>query len=845
MPVQNMHSLGGSIAHKARTLVSLGAILLAAAITNAGDKRAPLQVGKQQDGSFIVSTLQRVSAGAISFNARPTDIAIHPTGTYAAVLNQGSVLLVSTGGVLSQSHTWLGSGAGFRGIAWSPDGSRLYVSVAAGYVQELTTVRRHLVLGTQIAVKPQGARWNPRPGGMAITRNGKRLFVAVTDRNAVAELDIATFRWVREFHVQNLPFEVKLSADEDTLIVSNWGGRLATKDDESAASASATVVVDPRGTASTGTVSLIRRATGRTITVNVGLHPTAIAIERDRAYVTNSASDSLSEISIKSGKLVRTLPLTWGSMNLFGSMPCALAVRNGIAYICNGGDNAVCVMDLAGGTVRGFIPAGYYPLAIAMENSGKRAYVLNTKGNGSVAGRFASAPKNVHEFQGTVSIVDLTADLKATTRVVANANGWNRDRGALNPNLAVYRGAIEHVLYIIKENRTYDEVLGDMPQGNGDKRLCILDETLTPNQHAIARQFALFDNAYVAGTNSADGHQWCTQALANDYLEHFYSGFRTYSFDGNCAMAVSSAGCLWDAALKRGRTIRDYGEFCDAKRAVFSPPVNSWKELWDDRTSGRHKIQVRAGTGMRSLRPYIHPRVLCWPLLQSDQERADLFISDYSKLSKSGKVPNLMILTLPCDHTMGRDPQFPQPQCMVADNDLALGRVVEAVSKSPQWKNTCIFVIEDDTQYGVDHVDGHRTVFFALSPYTRRRFVDHELCNTVSLIRSIELMLDIKPMNRFDALTPPLLDCFSNTRDITPYKIVPNRIALDIMNPPLQDQTGLERYWTQKSLALNWEEADEADPKTLSQVIWHTICGTERPFPDLSPSRLRSAGLFR
>jgi hypothetical protein len=200
-------------------------------------------------------------------------------------------------------------------------------------------------------------------------------------------------------------------------------------------------------------------------------------------------------------------------------------------------------------------------------------------------------------------------------------------------------------------------------------------------------------------------------------------------------------------------------------------------------------------------------------------------------MSKEKKVPNLMFLTLPCDHTQGRDPNYPKPQAMMADNDLALGRVVEAVSKSPEWKNTCIFVIEDDAQFGLDHVDGHRTIYFALSPYTRRGFVDHELCNTVSMIRSIELMLGIDPMNRFDALTPPLAECFMDTPDFTPYTGFANRIALDDMNPPRTALKGQELYWTNRSLALDWSGLDRADPQVLNQVLWHTLRGANTPYP--------------
>jgi len=253
--------------------------------------------------------------------------------------------------------------------------------------------------------------------------------------------------------------------------------------------------------------------------------------------------------------------------------------------------------------------------------------------------------------------------------------------------------------------------------------------------------------------------------------------------------------------------------------------------MWRDRQNGTKNFKVKVGTTVSSLKKYIHPEVVYWPLWQSDQARADLFIEEYTKFSRENRVPNLMILCLPNDHTEGRDPAYPKPQSMVADNDLALGRVVEAISKSPQWKNTCIFVIEDDAQSGPDHVDGHRTVYMAISPYSKRKFVDSTLYTTVSMLRSIELMLGLDPMNRFDALTPPLTNCFQETPDLTPYQARPNRIPLDEMNPPLSAQTGAERYWTQRSLALDWSGIDRPDQAILNRVIWHTLHGVNSAYP--------------
>lgn len=842
-----------------RTLVLLSAATLCVTTLVLATSHMPvIRMGRQPDGSFIVSSGQRIEPGTIAFDGRPIDIAMHPSGAPIAILNQHNVLLITPGEATPSSTTPLSPdpgtrvSAGYRGAIWSSDGSRLYVSTAQGHVQEFLFRNGTLEHGRKIIIRPETDRTNPRPGGMTITRDGKILFVAACDRNAVVQIDLQQGQRVREFKVQNLPFDVKLSTDEQTLIVSNWGGRevAATSEPEdeaadAARSGNAVIVVDPRGAPASGTVTLISRTSNQTKHLEVGLHPSGLVVHRDRAYVANSASDTITEIDIPRARILRTLRIQWGKLNIWGSMPCALAVWQNRLLVCNGGDNALCEIDLRTGRTRGFRPAGYYPVALALAPTGEQACVVNTKGNGSVRQTVRGEVGNAHDFQGTVSLINLNADLKEATRRVAEYNGWNRPRDALRPNLAVYRGAIKHVLYIIKENRTYDEVFGDMtdhagrPIGNGDPRLCGLGEKITPNHHALAREFTLFDNGYVSGTNSADGHAWSTQAIANDYLERFYTGYRTYPDDGDCAMSLSSGGALWDIAAKKGKSIRVYGEFCDDKLARFEPQPRSWLDMWRDRQNGTRRFKVRAGTTVASLKKYIHPEVIYWPLWQSDQARADIFIEEYRRFSRENRVPNLMILCLPNDHTEGRDPAYPRPRSMVADNDLALGRVVEAVSHSPQWKNTCIFVIEDDAQSGPDHVDGHRTVFMVISPYVKRRFVDSTLYTTVSMIRSMELMLGLDPMNRFDALTPPIARCFTDTPDFTPYRARPNQIPLDDMNPPLAAQSPQEQYWTRRSLALDWSGIDRADPETLNRVIWHTLHGVHTPYPAKRRSSLR------
>ena len=798
---------------------------------------AAVRVGRQPDGGFVVSTGQRIEPGSIAFNGRPIDLAVHPTDNVFAVLNKNFVFLATPEGVLTGTGVPLGTNAAFRGLVWSPDGTRLFASTEQGHLQTFRYEARKLTAARAIAIKPIDAPGNPVPGGMCITRDGTRLFVAASNRNAVVEVNLSTFEIVREYPVGTLPYEPRLSDDEKTLVVSNWGGRLPRPADLTAMSQNLPVVVDERGVPASGTVSLIDLASGTTREVEVGLHPTGIAIPKlvdgnhahMLAYVANALSDSVSEIDIDAGNVLRAFRITWKSQRLLGSMPNALAVSGSTLWVADGGDNAIAEIDLSEGVVKGFRPAGYFPVALGQTRD-NRLLVLNTKGNGSVAKSSRGQAGNAHDFQGTVSVLRLDANLSAETNIVAQNNRW--DDRALPPDLTVYQGAIKHVLYIIKENRTYDEVYGDIPGANGDPKLCSLGETVMPNHRKLALEFTLFDNAYVSGTNSADGHAWSTQAFANEYLEHFYVGYsRSYPDDGDDPMALSKAGAVWDAALAKGRTLRVYGEFCDEKLAKIEPQPKDWFEVWQDRKDGTKKFKFTSDTLIPSLKSHINREYQYWPLFQSDQHRADIFIKEYEQFSREHRVPNLMVMSLPCDHGEGANPIYPTPRAMMADNDLALGRIVEAVSKSPEWKETCIIVIEDDAQSGPDHVDGHRTVVMAISPYTRRKFVDSSFYNTASLIRSIGMMLGFDPLNRFDAMADPLAACFNNAIDLTPYRHVANHVALDERNPSGKKMTSAERYWMEKTLELDWSHIDAADPYWLNRINWYSVFKGTRDYP--------------
>lgn len=811
-------------------IASWGVLLLV--VASAGMRRwTGVWMGRQPDGSFLVSSGQRIEGGSIAFDGRPIDLALHPKENLYAVLNKQSVFLGTAQGVIPNTAIGLGASAGFRGLIWTPDGRLLLASTERGHIQRFRFDGSMLRLAGKINLVTAGKTANPVPGGMAITRDGSRLFVAAANQNAVFEVDLAARTVVKEYPVENLPFEVRLSEDENTLIASNWGGRLPRPGDRTAKSQYLDIVVDERGAPASGTVSLIDRKTGATRTVEVGIHPTAIAVSGARAYVANAMSDSISEIDLTAGAVSRTFTLRWGGLRVLGGMPNALAIKDKTLYVADGGDNAVAEVDLDSGAVRGFRHAGYFPTAIALSHDGKSALVLATKGNGSVSKTILGKPGNAHDFQGTVTVVDLAADLARETALVARDNHWNVHPGL--PDLKVYRGGIKHVLYIIKENRTYDEVFGDLPMGNGDPTLCSLGADVMPNHRKLVQEFTLFDNGYVSGTNSADGHAWSTQAIANDYLEHFYVGYsRTYPDDGDDSMAISNGGAIWDAALKKGKSLRVYGEFCGIDLARIDPRPKDWFEVWEDRERGTGKFKMTADTHVASLKPHINREVHYWPLLMSDQHRADVFIREYKEFSRADKVPDLLILSLPCDHSEGVNPDYPTPRAMMADNDLALGRVVEAVSNSPQWKETCIFVIEDDAQSGPDHVDGHRTVFMVISPYTKRGFVDSEFYAQTSMIRSMEMMLGLDPMNRFDALAAPITTCFNETPDLTPYHAVPNKIPLDERNPARKPaMAAQDRYWLEKTLDLDWSHIDGPDPYWLNRIIWYSVHRGTRPYP--------------
>jgi YVTN family beta-propeller protein len=696
------------------------------------------------------------------------------------------------------------------------------------------------------------------PAGMAL-RDGKELWVTSTRGNSVQRLDATTGKMLQVIQVGVAPFTVMFAGDK--AYVSNWGGDHPDKDDPKSPSSKTPVKIDPKtGVANHGSVSVLRVVEGKwkqVKTITVGLHPSGMTVNKTGRllFVANATSDTVSVIDTGTDQVVETISCKPEARLPFGSGCDAVTLSpdGGTLYVANGSNNCLAVVELGGAVggkingdssmLRGLIPTGWYPGAVRTSADGNKLYVANIKGHGSLAGPGKKdKDKNSHQHLGSVSIIDVpdarqlakyTEQVNANNRLAYSIAGLDKPRPDAKPVPVPARhgepSVFEHVIYIIKENRTYDQVFGDIKEGNGKPELVMFGEKVTPNLHALARQFTLFDNFYCSGVLSADGHTWCNEAYVTDYLERSFGGFtRSYPYEGSDALAFAPFGFLWDNALLHKKTFRNYGEYC---KTTYAPAKATWSDTYSDFKNGTQKVKITVKPNVATLEKYSHPGYPGFPLRTPDVYRTRLFLEEFRQYEKKGEFPNLVYVFLPNDHTSGTTPGFPTPEAMVADNDLALGQIVEAVCKSKFWAKTCIFVVEDDPQNGFDHVDGHRTVAFVISPYTRRKFVDSTNYNQTGMVKTIELILGLPPMNQIDLSATPMRNCFQTTPDLTPYNCLPNNVPLDTMNPPMKDLKDKALYWAQKSVELRLTEVDEADEDQFNRILWFATRG-EAPYPE-------------
>ena len=875
------------------------------------------KVGRQGDGSVVVTTNQILTPAGrqVEFRGRPLAVALSPDGRTAAFLNgtyQAIILVDVDTWTVKQEFTAAGGSASFSGLVYAGDGRRLYASQASGRVlvadvaaDGRLTLNRFITSLPPSPIPYSGREdRDPLPGGLALSDDGNTLYVVLSRNNSVAVLDLATSSVTVEIPVGNAPHGILVAGTR--AYVTNQGGRRARGTEFTNDSSGTRIVASPRsGHAVTGTVSVLDLQQKREIrSIPVGLHPTAMAIEENRLFVANTNSDTVSVIDVERNDVVKTIAVSPFAGAIFGSSPNALAVHEDHLLVSLGRANAVAFFQLnrhkwGGANLVGLVPTGWYPSGLAVDASG-RVLVANGKGVGSLGPVATVGPdpatnktgRWVHSNQGSATLLEVADlhDMPRHTKQVFENNGWDRlDRNrsyVLGTDGRTWRTArdrrkkpvpiptrlgdpsvFKHVFYIIKENRTYDQVLGALPQGNGDASLVQFGRTVTPNQHAIAEQFVLFDNLYDSGSNSADGHQWVTQAFAPDYIEKAFGGFtRTYPFNGGDALAYVPSGFLWDNALRHRKSVRVYGEYVNGLRAgtrEMGPwstgflgsgvtDAGTWSDFYRDTqllAAGRDDemhVQLEAHSDVPSLDAIINKRYPPYHMVIPDQYRAEVFLRDFQAYVREGNLPEFVVMSLTNDHTEGTRPTYPTPRAMVADNDLALGRVVEAISKSPYWKDSVIFVIEDDAQNGVDHVDGHRTIGYVISPYTKRGTVDSRYYTQLDFIRSMEQILGLPPMNQMDMAVDPvsMADVFTGTPDFTPFTAVPNQVRLDELNPSLTALNGIEREWAEASEAMDFSKPDVAGEDLLNRAIWYATKGFDVPYPGddrvLRPSEVKA-----
>lgn len=713
------------------------------------------------------------------------------------------------------------------------------------------------------------------PNDLALTTEGGRrcLYVVLNGNNQLAKLDLATGErlWTRPTGVA--PYGVAVAGGR--VFVSNWGGPQPTDTlhHEVAGVPYGRAYTDPKtGAIDQGTVTVLSQADGKLLQeIPVGLHPNAVLASPDEqfVYVANGNSDAVSVLDVKALRVTETIAvqLLPGPPGYGGDSPNALALSadGTTLYVANGLDNAVAVVALGqaaaragapgASQLRGFIPTEAYPGGLAL--GAHALFVANLEGEGARVStsemhqegseletllKKAPPAYNAHHQRATVSLIALpnaaqlarySARVRELSFAFRQELAQRRPRPGQPPVPLPERigepSVFKHVVYIIKENRTYDQVLGDLPQGRGEPSLCVFGDSVTPNQHQLAREFLLLDNYYASGKSSAEGHQWTDAGMVSDYVEkNVRAWFRSYPHVQEDALVYSPTGFIWNHAADHGHSVRIYGE---ASQPHVDPKL-SWTDIYQDYRAGR-PLQFHNTSTISRVRPLLSPT---YPgsdeLRVTDQLRATAFMKELAAYEKQpgDAFPELSVMALSTDHTVGTRPGMPTPAAMVADNDLALGRMLEALSKSRFWKNTVVFVTEDDSQAGWDHVSAYRTTGFVVSPYSRLRRPVHKNYNQTSIVRSIEQILGLPPMNIVDATALPLFECFTDRPDLTPFRHRPNRVALDRLNPKLTKLTGAALRFGRLSTSPEFDHIDNGRDDVLNRIIWFATKGRQ-PYP--------------
>jgi YVTN family beta-propeller protein len=817
--------------------------------------------------------------GDRSLENHSLDAAISPDHKWLAVEERYSIVFISTTDktvrFVFRNDTYadlLGGMNTYSGITWHKGEKGIEViwsaigSMNRSYVVSATWNGTKAELGRILEYKTQSPARLALPNEILITKESSKefLYVVLNGNNKVIKQDFITGDtiWIADPGIA--PYGLTMASEK--LYVTNWAGRTPEADDKDVAGVPWGLArVDNKtagGATREGSVAIIDGKTGKIIKeLIVGLHPNSIISDKlgKYVYLTNSNSDNVTVINTSTDEISETISVKLQPVinTFFGDSPNGLCLSpdGKTLYVANGMDNALAVISLgknatskaseAKSTVTGFIPTGAYPSAVCALNTGY-LYVCNIEAAGA---RVASPNKNTknlvynsHNMLASISVIRIPGRkaLQAYTDTVIAVNNLSRatsvrekPRDSIQPIPLPERigepSVFKHVLYIIKENRTYDQVLGDMKQGNGDPGLCIYGAAVTPNIHKLAEEFMLMDNFHVSGKCSAEGHQWTDASIVTDYIEkNMRAWFRSYPHVQADALVYAPSGFIWDNALSKGKSVRIYGE---ASVPVFDKNLK-WSDIYKKYINGE-KVEFTNYTTIEPVKKILSQTYPSFGNHEfSDVMRADALIKELNdyEAAPGDELPELMVIALPNDHTAGTRPGSPTPRAMVVDNDLALGRIVEAFSKSRFWKNTVIFVVEDDSQSGWDHISAYRTVSIVISPYSRLKNVNHTFYTQPSLVRTIEQILGLPPMNIQDAIANPMTDCFTDKPDLSPYKALPNNFPIDEMNPSLTSLSGKALHFAKASMLPEFDGVDSGNDDLLNKILWYAAKG-DTPYP--------------
>jgi YVTN family beta-propeller protein len=807
-------------------------------------------MGKQPDGVYLVPTSQMLRPwGEQSvIPGRPVDMAFDSGKRMLAVLNTNTVQFfqASTGAKLAEIPTAADGipkrTTSYAGIAFRPGNRELWASETTGSGPDSILIAQLSDVGMPVKTSRLALPGHPLPVGIAFSADGGTAYVAFSRSNTLAVIDASTHEIRKQVDVGMAPFGVVVTK-RGKIYITNRGGRRPNAGETTAPSSGSAILTDPvTGSAASGTLSEVDAATFAVRDVPVGLQPSQLALNPGESTlaVANSLSDTVSFLD--TATLARTdVKIPTFPDAALGSMPIGLAFApdGKTLYVACGGNDAVAALTHSGKVwkVAGALPAAWFPSAIAIDSDGALR-VLNIKGVGNTANNKGSF--NSREYQGSLEKIPAPTPLQlaAGAREVKSANSPVYSAAGGIANLASV--GIEHVFLIVKENRTYDQVLGDLPKGNGDPKLVMYGRDVTPNHHALAEQFVTLDNYYTSGAISFDGHQWLMQAFVSDYVERAFAGSpRGYAYDMSDSLVVAPTGFFWQGGT-RPLGVRIFGEFqlparlnADTQNPAGRGAASrlTWTQCYQAYKDGTWETVLGARSGVPALAPYCSTRFPGFQLTIPDQIRASEFLRELGEHEKTGQLQNLSIILLSNDHTSATRPGAPTPKAMVADDDLALGRIVEGISKSRFWAKSLILVTEDDAQDGVDHVNGYRTVALAVGPFIRRGVVDSNNYSHLSLVRTIQEIFRIPARTRFLKAARPMTSIFTAKADARPYEHLVPQQPIDQMNPPLTALDGRRLQAARESLAMNLSEADRAPADTLNRILWWDAKGYDTPYP--------------